>query len=131
MLLQEISLLLTAFAWRCNAIKLHENCCIGAWWRRCLDRTNMDCVIELEPDRTNASCVIVCRCLELEPNNSTALMSLAVSYTNESLRQQACDTLYKWLKLNPLYSHMVPAMSDGAQRYGLHVVDYNNTTLDF
>lgn len=35
-------------------------------------------------------------------------MSLAVSYTNESLAGHACQTLKLWLKNNPKYSHMVP-----------------------
>lgn len=48
------------------------------------------------------------RCLELNSSNLTALMSLAVSYTNESLAGHACQTLKLWLKNNPKYSHMVP-----------------------
>lgn len=46
------------------------------------------------------------RCLDIDPANGTALMALAVSYTNESYQNQACIILKEWLLRNEKYKHL-------------------------
>nr|XP_023014015.1 peroxisomal targeting signal 1 receptor [Leptinotarsa decemlineata] len=48
------------------------------------------------------------RCLQLDPTNLNALMALAISYTNESYYNQACQMLLNWLKNNTKYNDLVP-----------------------
>jgi len=47
------------------------------------------------------------KCLELQPENLTALSTLATSYTNESMQRLAFYSLIKWLKHHPDYSHLL------------------------
>ncbi|XP_063699233.1 peroxisomal targeting signal 1 receptor [Culicoides brevitarsis] len=49
------------------------------------------------------------KALELDPTNRNVLMSLAVSYTNESYQNQALKMLVNWLSVHPKYGHLVPA----------------------
>ncbi|XP_063986164.1 peroxisomal targeting signal 1 receptor [Diachasmimorpha longicaudata] len=45
--------------------------------------------------------------LTLDTSNASALMTLAVSYTNESYQNQACLTLKEWLLKNEKYRHLL------------------------
>lgn len=49
------------------------------------------------------------RALELQPANGAVMMALAVSYTNESLQNQALSMLVEWLKCNDEYRQIIPA----------------------
>lgn len=47
------------------------------------------------------------RCLELKPDNLSALSTLATSYTNESMQRMAFDSLIKWIRHHPTYSSLL------------------------
>ncbi|XP_076009233.1 PEX5-related protein [Genypterus blacodes] len=62
---------------------------------------------QAENENEQAAIVSLQRCLELHPNNQTALMALAVSLTNTGMRQDACEALLRWLRHNPKYKHLL------------------------
>ncbi|XP_050521879.1 peroxisomal targeting signal 1 receptor-like isoform X1 [Daktulosphaira vitifoliae] len=62
---------------------------------------------QAENEQDNLAISALNKCLELEPNNLTAILCLAACYTNESCNLQACRTLKEWLNQNPKYTDIV------------------------
>ena len=50
---------------------------------------------------------VLCRCVELDPKNLQAYISLASCYANELLTNEALDSLRSWLANNEKYSHLL------------------------
>lgn len=55
------------------------------------------------------------KALSFNPNNMLVLMALAVSYTNESMQNQALKMLVKWMKCHPKYEALVPSQVINSQ----------------
>ena len=64
------------------------------------------------------------KCLDLHPENSEALMTLAISYINEGYDNAAFATLERWI------STKYPQVADKARQQNLEIIDEDRYTLN-
>ncbi|CAG0883378.1 unnamed protein product [Cyprideis torosa] len=63
---------------------------------------------QMENENDGAAIAAFRKCLELDPDNSPAMLSLAAAYTNENFQVQAQSVLKDWLSRHPKYGYLVP-----------------------
>jgi peroxin-5 len=54
--------------------------------------------VQAENEKEDAAIAALQKCVQLDPENTGGLMSLAVCYTNEGFDMQAYATLYRWMR---------------------------------
>jgi peroxin-5 len=79
-----------------------------------------------ESDRDNKAIACLIRATEANPADLDSLMALAVSYTNDLFKDQALDTLKKYLSMNPKYSSLVPPTQEFIRDVNRPFEDYHN-----
>ena len=68
------------------------------------------CIEKVNFSFNSSRCLInylINRCVGLDPKNSQAYITLATCYTNEMLREDALDCLYRWLENHERYCHLL------------------------
>ena len=83
-----------------------------------------------ENDRDDRAILALGKSIEVKEDNLPAMLSLAVSCTNESQRETALHTLKRWIEANPKYSQLVPKQSWAQEFHRLHDEDLHSAVRD-
>jgi peroxin-5 len=59
---------------------------------------------QAENDKDDLASMALVQAVRSDPDNQEALVSLAVSYTNDFHKERALDCLYQWIAAHPQYA---------------------------
>ncbi|KYQ90341.1 tetratricopeptide-like helical domain-containing protein (TPR) [Tieghemostelium lacteum] len=84
-------------------------------------------IAHAENDKDQQAIKCLLKCIQLDPNNLSARISLAVSYTNDYQKERALDSLHEWMKRNPQYQNIANQFQETFNQLEIEESNYMDT----